>query len=159
MGRGNARENVQKGGERTEWYCLNAVARSLGLGVDRQGSRRVRRLRRDLPEGRRFGKFADTAAAAVVVVQGCSIPASQAPCPGAAAGTCSQYAAAAALPQYRTLPSPASLGHWSAFRAIASGSPRRLGQGLHGKNSCQFSLREVRIMALHHERLRMIRTG
>ena len=147
-------------GERTGWYCPNEVARPSGLGVDRQGSRRVRRLRRDLPGGRRFGKFADTAAAAVVV-QGCSTPPCQASCPAAAAGTCSQYAAAAAaaLPQYRTLPSPASLGKWSAFRAIASGSLRRLGQGLHGKNSCQFSVCETRIVDLHHEGLRMIRTG
>ena len=157
-------EIYKREGERTGLYCPNAVPRPSGLGVDRRGSRRVRRLRRDLPGGRRFGTFAGTAAAAAVVVvvvavgaavvvaRGCSIPASQAPCPAAtwaaatwaAAGTCSQYAAA--LSPHRTLASPASLGQWSAFRAIASDSLRRQGLGLQGKNSCQSSLCEVPIV-------------
>ena len=68
----------------------------------------------------------------------------------AAAGTCSHYAAAAALSSDCTLPSPALLREWRPFRAIVSGSLRRQGQGLRGKDSCQFSLCEVRIVDLHH---------
>ena len=161
-------------GKHTGSYCPNAVPRPSGLGVDRRGSRRGRRLRKGLPGGRRFGTFAGTAAAAAagiavvvvgaaaVVAPGCNIPASQAPCPAAAAsamqaeiwaaaGTCSHYAAAAAAPSSGcTLPSPALLREWRPFRAIVSGSLRRQGQGLRGKNSCQFGLCEVRIVDLHH---------
>ena len=137
-------------GEHTGSYCPNAVPQPSGLGVDRRGSRRVRRLRRDLPGGRRFGTFAGIVVVVVVgapaaVGQGCSIPASREPCPAAVAPTMqAETWAAAALSSHRTLPSPASLGPWSAFRAIAWRSLRRQGLGLHGKKSCQFNLCEVR---------------
>lgn len=115
----------------------------------------MRQLRRDSPRGRRSGTFAGTAAAGIVVVvaavivaQSCSIPASQALCP-----------AAVALSLQGTLQSPGSLGRWTAFRAIVLDSLRRQGQGLRGKNSCQFSLYEVRTVDLHHGELRVIRTG
>ena len=45
--------------------------RRSGLGVDRRGNRRERRLLGGSPEGRRFGTFAGTAAA--VVARGCSV--------------------------------------------------------------------------------------
>ena len=89
-------EMYKREGKRTGSYCPNAVPRPSGLAVDRRGSRQGRRLRKGLPGGRRFGMFAGTAAAAgivVVVVEGaaavvapgCSIPASQAPCPAVVA--------------------------------------------------------------------------
>ena len=138
-------EMYKREGQRTGSCCPHAVPRRSELGVDIRGSQRVRRLLRDLPGERRFGTFAGTAAAAgivvvvvgaaVVVARGCKIPASQAPYHPAAA--------AAALSPHRTLPSLVSLGQWSAFRAIASGSLRRQELVLRGKNSCQFSLCEV----------------
>ena len=143
MDEATQREMYKREGERTGSCCPHAVPQPSELGVDIRGSQRVRRLRRDLPGERRFGTFAGTAAgagivvvgAAVVVARSCKIPAFQAPYPPAAA--------AAALSPHRTLRSLVSLGQWSAFRAIASGSLRRQELVLRGKNWCQFSLREV----------------
>lgn len=64
-----------KGAKRTGLCYPSAFPLRSGLAVDRQGSRRVRRLLRDFPGGQRSGTSAGTAAAVVVVVAGTAVAA------------------------------------------------------------------------------------